>query len=121
MSNETDDQEFKDQEIDERYLDSFTDRRFNERLHHSPHIGAFLEQLIQEQGLTVAEVARAAGLHKSSIYRIPQGLRYPERDTLIVLLEEFGLSVHQISRALMFAGYAPLHHLRQAAQPWPSL
>jgi DNA-binding phage protein len=120
MSRDRDDQECNDREIDERYLVSFSEEHFNERLRRSPHIGAFLEQLIQEQGLTVAEVARAAGLHKSSIYRILQGLRYPKRDTLLVLLEEFGLSVHQISRALMFAGYAPLHHLRQAAQPWPS-
>src|SRR5690242_4548417 len=106
-------------EIDEHYLASFTGLRFEERQRQSKHIGEMLDYVMQEQGLSYADVAELLGVDKSTVSRIVHGIRRPERDMVIVWLTKFGLPVYQVSRALMFAGFAPLYHVHQAARKWP--
>jgi predicted XRE-type DNA-binding protein len=121
MKNKDNDGEGSDgiDEIDERYLASFTGLRFEERLRQSKHIGELLGYVMQEQGLSYADMAELLGVDKSTVHRIVHGIRPPERDMVIVWLTKLGLPVYQVSRALMFAGFAPLYHVHQAARKWP--
>lgn len=92
-----------------------TDEQFIAWLRTMPNVGTALYQLREMQQLTQHEVAELAGITRPYIAHVERGERMPERDTLIaILLAALSLSIPQANRVLLFAEYAPMHHVALA-------
>ncbi len=64
-----------------------------------------LEVLREERGWTKADLAKRAELDPSSITRFEQGVRDPERDTVLALADAMALPLVDRDRLLAAAGY----------------
>lgn len=64
-----------------------------------------LEGLREERGWTKADLAKRAGFDPSSITRFEQGVRDPERETVLALAEAMALPLIDRDRLLAAAGY----------------
>lgn len=95
-----------------------TDEQFVTWLRTMPNVGTALYQLREMQQLTQHEVAELAGVTRPYIAHVERGDRLPERDTLIaILLSALSLPIPQANRVLLFAKYAPMHHVTLAKAP----
>ncbi len=64
-----------------------------------------LEGLREERGWTKADLAKRSGFDPSSITRFEQGVRDPERETVLALAEAMALPLADRDRLLAAAGY----------------
>lgn len=64
-----------------------------------------LERLREERGLTKADLAKRSGFDPSSITRFEQGVRDPERETVLTLADAMVLPLADRDRLLAAAGY----------------
>lgn len=64
-----------------------------------------LEGLREERGWTKADLAKRSGFDPSSITRFEQGVRDPERETVLTLAEAMALPLADRDRLLAAAGY----------------
>ena len=69
----------------------------------------YLSQLLQEKGLTRAEVVRAAGINDTFGYQIFMGQRNPSRDYLLALCFAMRLTLKEADRLLQAAGVNELY------------
>lgn len=68
-----------------------------------------LESLLQETGLSKAEVLRRAEINDIYGYQLFAGSRRPSRDKLVALCVGFGLSDERTQQLLKAVGFAPLY------------
>lgn len=64
-----------------------------------------LERLREERGWTKADLAKRSGFDPSSITRFEQGVRDPERETVLTLADAMALPLADRDRLLAAAGY----------------
>lgn len=64
-----------------------------------------LEGLREERGWTKADLAKRSGFDPSSITRFEQGVRDPERETVLALADSMALPLADRDRLLAAAGY----------------
>lgn len=64
-----------------------------------------LEGLREERGWTKADLAKRSGFDPSSITRFEQGVRDPERETVLTLAEAMALPLADRDQLLAAAGY----------------
>ena len=69
---------------------------------------AYLRSLLQQKGLTRADVLRACDVSPSFGYQVFQGTRRPSRDTAIALAFGLGCSLREAQRLLRLAGTSEL-------------
>src|SRR5689334_16412095 len=92
-----------------------TDEQFVAWLRTMPDVGTALYRLREMQQLTQQEVAELAGVSRPYVAHVERSDRMPERDTLIaILLAALSLPIPQANRVLLFAKYAPMHHITLA-------
>lgn len=72
-------------------------------------LAKYLDELLEEKGLTKAEVIRASQLNEIYAYQIFAGSRMPSRDKLICLCFGMKLIVEETQQLLKAAGFAPLY------------
>ncbi|MGN0296914.1 MAG: helix-turn-helix domain-containing protein [Parafannyhessea sp.] len=70
---------------------------------------AYLRSLLQQKGLTRADVLRACDVSPSFGYQVFQGTRRPSRDTAIALAFGLGCSLREVQRLLRRAGHSELY------------
>jgi hypothetical protein len=90
---------------------------------HTPHnaLGEHLRQLCTERGISIPQIAHAAGIDRSYLYRLGwettdwlnrplgcQHVRQPSRDLVIRVGVALGLDLDALDELLLVAGYAPL-------------
>lgn len=75
--------------------------------HRAPDLvfARLLEGLREERGWTKADLAKRSGFDPSSITRFEQGVRDPERETVLTLAEAMALPLADRDRLLAAAGY----------------
>lgn len=69
----------------------------------------YLQQLLDDHGLTRAEVVRRAGLNETYGYQIFMGQRNPSRDKVLQIAFAMGLSLKEADRLLQAAGVNELY------------
>ena len=69
----------------------------------------YLNQLLQEKGMSKPEVIRRAEMNEIYGYQIFAGKRQPSRDKLIALSLGFQLALDEIQQLLKYSGAAPLY------------
>lgn len=69
----------------------------------------FLAALLDEKGVTKAEVISRSGINTVYAYQIFSGLKKPSRDRLIQLAFGFGLDIEQTQRLLKIGGGSALY------------
>lgn len=72
-------------------------------------LAKYLDELLEEKGLTKAEIIRASQLNEIYAYQIFAGSRMPSRDKLICLCFGMKLTVEETQQLLKAAGFAPLY------------
>jgi transcriptional regulator with XRE-family HTH domain len=87
----------------DHYMDEYQD----ELLHQS--LTEFLEALLDEKGLSKAEVIRGADIDRTYGYQIFDGRHTPTRDKLIRLAFGLHLTVPQTQQLLKTAQMSPLY------------
>jgi transcriptional regulator with XRE-family HTH domain len=68
-------------------------------------VARLLTQFRQERGISKAELAERTGMNPSSITRLEQGSRDPERETILQLAEALMLPMADRDRLLAAGGY----------------
>ena len=69
------------------------------------NVARLLTQFRQERGISKAELAERTGMNPSSITRLEQGTRDPERETILQLAEAMTLPMADRDRLLAAGGY----------------
>lgn len=77
-------------------------------------VNEYLEELLDEKGLTIGEVGETTGLGYTYVYRIvkpdiPNPIKDPSRDRLLMLAFGMGLDLRETKRVLEVAGKNPLY------------
>lgn len=68
-------------------------------------VARLLTQLREERGISKAELAERTGMNPSSITRLEQGSRDPERETILQIAEAMVLPMADRDRLLAAGGY----------------
>ena len=109
-------------QIDKVMLDARLTEDLLDRLLRSNDIGAFLDEghvadieltdylhnLLEQQGLTRADVARASGLNPTVVYDLFSGKSRPGRDNAIILSIGLNCDLQEAQRLLRLAGVSEL-------------
>ena len=109
-------------QIDKVMLDARLTEDLLDRLLRSNDIGAFLDEghvadieltdylhnLLEQQGLTRADVARASGLNPTVVYDLFSGKSRPGRDNAIILSIGLNCDLQETQRLLRLAGVSEL-------------
>ncbi|MBQ3073164.1 MAG: hypothetical protein IJD19_00615 [Ruminococcus sp.] len=72
-------------------------------------LAQFLEQLLQETGISKAKAIKNAEMSEIYGYHIFAGTRIPERGKVLALAIGMGLKLDQIQQLLKVAGYSTLY------------
>lgn len=72
-------------------------------------LAQFLEQLLQETGISKAKAIKNAEMSEIYGYHIFAGTRIPERGKVLALAIGMGLKLDRIQQLLKVAGYSPLY------------
>ncbi len=72
-------------------------------------LSQMLQSLLEEKGLTKAQVIKRAELSEVYAYQIFSGLRVPERKKLLALAIGMELQLDKVQALLKSAGYSPLY------------
>ncbi len=72
-------------------------------------LAQFLEQLLQETGISKAQAIKNAEMSEIYGYHIFAGTRIPERGKVLALAIGMGLKLDQIQQLLKVAGYSTLY------------
>ena len=83
--------------------------RDNEAFMENISLPEYLERLMNERGLSAAEVIRRSQIERSYGYQIFRGDRRPSRDRLLMLALGLGLNVEETGRLLMIGGKSSLY------------
>lgn len=73
------------------------------------NIGAELEKLRREKGISKAALARRAGMSEYYLYQILKDRRKPSRDTLLCLCLGLSCTSEETQNLLRLCGYADLY------------
>ena len=69
----------------------------------------YLNALLDEKGLTKADIIRRTSISAPHVYQTFSGERIPTRDKLIALCFGMNLTVDETQTLLKYTGYAPLY------------
>ncbi len=74
-----------------------------------PDFTAYINELLKEKRLTIAQVIARSGMSQSYCYQVFKGIRLPSRDKIIQLGIGMGLSLAQVNKLLRAAGKLELY------------
>lgn len=75
----------------------------------NPSLSDYLNQLLIENHMTKADIAKASGLEQHYLYQIFSGLRRPSRDKVLAIAFGFHLTLEQTQDLLKKAEYPVLY------------
>ena len=81
----------------------------NEAFMESMSLPEYLERLLHDRGLSIADVIRRSQVERSYGYQIFRGMRKPSRDRLLMLALGMNLNMDETGRLLMIGGRSPLY------------
>lgn len=74
-----------------------------------PDLPTYLDDILQEKNMSIADVAREAQLDHKYIYQIFDGRKKASRDKIIAIAYGFRLSEDETQTLLKISGYQPLY------------
>ncbi len=98
------------EELLRELLDSPDPAQFADEHHiNHPSLPIYLQNLLEEKGLSRPAVVKAAGLNPTFGYQIFMGDRKPSRDKLLQLIFAMGCTLTEANRVLRIAGLSELY------------
>lgn len=80
-------------------------------------VGGRLRFHRERQGLSKAALARRAGVHEDTVYRIEVGKRFPGEGTVGQLARALGVAPHELAGCFLFARFAGARFLPEWDDP----
>ena len=68
-----------------------------------------LQHLLQERGMSRADLAKRSGLDRTYTYQIMDGTKRPSRDKVLTIFFTLGLSLDEVQTLLKSTGYPALY------------